>query len=260
MKYLSSLMWAEFLKFRKSKVIWITFLAFSMLPLMGGFFMYILKNPSLAQQAGLIGAKAQLAGSADWPSYMMLLAQGIALGGLFIFGFITSWIFGREFSDNTVKDLLALPFPRIMIAIAKFNIIGIWSIVLSLWVIALGFVIGCLVGLPLWSTSVLQEGMNVLLVTTLLTILLSTPVGWIACYGRGYLAPLGFIILTMVFSQIIASIGYGRYFPWSIPALFSNVTGVEGTLPLTSLFIVLVTALTGFVSTLGFWRFSDQDE
>jgi ABC-2 type transport system permease protein len=37
-----------------------------------------------------------------------MLAQGIAIGGLFVFGFIMSWIFGREYTDRTMKDLLAL--------------------------------------------------------------------------------------------------------------------------------------------------------
>ncbi|WP_224075478.1 hypothetical protein [Planococcus chinensis] len=49
--------WAENMKVRKSKMIWVTFAAFTVAPLMAGFFMFILKNPDLAESSGLVGAK-----------------------------------------------------------------------------------------------------------------------------------------------------------------------------------------------------------
>ncbi|WP_082232873.1 ABC transporter permease [Halobacillus massiliensis] len=258
MQQMRALLWTEWLKSRKSKVIWIVFAAFTLLPLMAGFFMFILKHPDFAEQSGILGAKAQLAGSADWPSLFMLLSQGIGIGGLFVFGFITSWVFGREYSEHTVKDLLALPFSRIQVPIAKFIIIFIWSILLTVWVIAIGFLMGWLIGLPQWSAEAVQHGLFVLTITSFLTITLSAPVALFACYGRGYLAPLGFIIITLIFSQIIAAIGYGGYFPWAIPALFSNVNGNGNVIGLTSVFILLMTSMIGFLGTLGYWRYADQ--
>ncbi|WP_099156919.1 ABC transporter permease [Virgibacillus ndiopensis] len=249
----------EFFKSRKSKVIWITFIAFTLLPIMGGFFMFVLKNPAVAEKWGLLGAKAQLAGSADWPSYFGLLAQGIAIGGLLVFGFITSWIFGREYTDRTVKDLLALPFPRIYIPIAKFITTFIWSLLLAVWVIGVGFFVGGIIGLPQWSSTVWEHGLFVLVVTSVLTIILSTPVALFACYGRGYLAPIGFVIMTMILSQIVATVGYGSYFPWAIPALFSNVSGEGNLLKATSVIIIFVTSLIGLISTLSYWRFADHN-
>ncbi len=259
MNQMRKLISTELLKSRKSKVIWITFISFTLLPIMGGFFMFVLKHPDFAKTSGLLGAKAQLAGSADWPSFFSLLAQGIAIGGLFVFGFITSWIFGREYSDRTVKDLLALPFPRTSVPIAKFITALIWSTLVTAWVIGIGFIVGQVIGLPQWSAEVWQHGLYVLVVTSVLTILLSTPVALFACYGRGYLAPLGFVIMTMILSQIIGAIGYGSFFPWSIPALFSNVTGEGNLLSVTGVSIILITSLIGFISTLSFWWFADQN-
>ena len=259
MNQMHKLIATELLKSRKSKVIWITFAAFTLLPVMGGFFMFVLKHPDFAEKSGLLGAKAQLAGSADWSSYLSLIAQGIALGGLFVFGFITSWIFGREYTDRTVKDLLSLPFPRIYVPIAKFVTEIQRSSLVTVWIIGISFIVGQVIGLAQWSAEVWQHGLYVLLITSVLTILLSTPVALFACYGRGYLAPLGFVIMTMILSQIIAVIGYGSYFPWAIPALFSNVSGEGNLLGATSVIIILITSLIGFISTLSFWRFADQN-
>ena len=53
-------LWAEALKARRSKMPVLTGLGFSLAPLMGGFFMVVLKDPGRARQWGLIGAKAQI--------------------------------------------------------------------------------------------------------------------------------------------------------------------------------------------------------
>src|SRR3954462_7310088 len=106
-------LWAEALKARRSKVPWLTALGFSLAPLVGGLFMIILKDPERARSMGLISAKAQLTvGVADWPTYFGLLAQATAVGGAMLFSLLTAWVFGREFSDRTAKELLANPTPR----------------------------------------------------------------------------------------------------------------------------------------------------
>ena len=69
----------------------------------------------------------------DWPSYLGLLVEMISALGLLGFGFIASWVFGREYSDRTVKDLLALPIPRSYIVVSKFIVIVIWSVLLALY-------------------------------------------------------------------------------------------------------------------------------
>ena len=72
--------------------------------------MYILADPERARRMGLIGQKAQFAGgSSDWPAYFAFLAQGATVGGFVLFAFVIAWVFGREFSDGTVRYLLALP-------------------------------------------------------------------------------------------------------------------------------------------------------
>ena len=65
------------------------------------------------------------------------------------------------------------------------------------------------------------------MVTSLLTILLCTPVAFFASYGRGYLPPIGFAILTLIIAQFTGLVGLGPYFPWGIPLLFTTAAGAE---------------------------------
>ncbi|MGB3905901.1 MAG: ABC transporter permease, partial [Anaerolineae bacterium] len=86
MKTFLSAFWVETLKARRSKVSLLTAAGISILPIVGGLFMIILKNPEQARAMGLISVKAQLiAGVDDWPTYFEVLMQSTAMGGTILF-------------------------------------------------------------------------------------------------------------------------------------------------------------------------------
>ncbi|MGA9533449.1 MAG: ABC transporter permease, partial [Anaerolineales bacterium] len=241
-----------------SKLPWGTALGFSLAPLAGGFFMLVLKDPEWARRAGLITAKAQLtAGSADWATFLSLLAQALAVGGLIVFGIIISWVFGREYADGTVFDLLALPTTRSSIVVAKLIVVGLWSGALIVLVDILGLAIAGLVGLPAVPSSVLLDGLAVSLVSGGLTILLMTPFAYVASAGHGYLPPMAGAFLALALSQIAAVAGWGEYFPWAIPALLAGA-GQSIQLGLASYAIVVFTFVAGAAATLLWWQKADQ--
>lgn len=252
--------WVELLKARRSKMPLLTLLAFSLAPFAGGFFMIVLKNPVLARSLGLISAKAQIvAGSADWPTYLGLLAQATAVGGILLFSFVASWIFGREYSDHTIKDLLALPTSRSTIVFAKFLIVVLWSVLLTVVITCIGFGVGVAVALPSASTATLWQGAITIGITACLTITLVTPIAFFASAGRGYLLPMGVAIVALVIAQVVAAAGWGDYFPWSVPALHAGMAGPQyADLGVMSYAIVIVTSLAGLSGTLVWWNLADQ--
>jgi ABC-2 type transport system permease protein len=255
MRNLAQALYVELLKARRSSVTLFTALSAALLPLVGGFFMIVLKDPELAQRVGLISAKAHImAGAADWPNYLELLAQGLAVGGIVLFGFVGSWVFGREYADRTAKDLLALPTPRAAIVVAKFVVIVLWSALLVLLVLLLGFGVGALVGLAQAAPPLLLHGAVSIVIAALLTIALVTPVAFFASAGHSYLAPLGFVFLTLLLAQVVAVAGWGEYFPWSIPALFAQ----GEPLGAISYVIVVVTCAVGIAATISWWKLADQ--
>ncbi len=253
-------LYAELLKAVRSRVPWITAAGFSLAPIAGGLFMIILKDPEQARRLGIIGAKAQfVGGTADWPSFFGLIAQATAVGGMLVFAFVASWVFGREPADGTTKNLLALPTPREAIVAAKFVVIGLWVGILTALIYALALAIGAAVGLPLFSPALLWRSAIQIFAAAGLTLALMPAVSFLASAGRGYLAPLGFAALTLFLSQILAALGWGAYFPWSVPAVYSGVAGEQGgTIVGASYAVVVVTCLLGIAATLVWWRWADQ--
>jgi ABC-2 type transport system permease protein len=250
----------ELLKARRSKVPALTAAGFSLAPIMGGLFMFILKDPGRARAMGLIGAKAQLtAGVADWPTYLGVMAQAVAVGGPVLFALLTAWVFGREFVDRTVKLTLALPTSRASIVAAKFLVAAAWSALLSAGVFLLSLGIGHLVGMPGWSGGVVLTGAVNVAAAAGLAIALLTPMAFLACVGRGYLAPMGFAMLMLFLAQILAATGWGAWFPWSVPPLFAGLAGPRSELlGGLSYALVAATSAAGLIATFVWWERADQ--
>lgn len=252
---------AEFSKNRHSSITWVAFVAFSLAPLFGGVFMLLMKDNGYEGLSGAFKSKAvMMSFEANWDSFLGLLSQAVGVGGVLIFGFVASWLFGREYSDGTVKDLLALPTSRTKILNAKFVYYVLWCLVLVIFNLVLGLILGFLIGIPGWDMSIFLDNLKVYLITTGLIIVLNSPIAMIALMGRGYLAPLGMVAILLVFAQILGAMGFGNYFPWAVPGIYSGSGGDSLKLQLDSLsyIILFATGIFGYLGTIFWWKYADQ--
>ncbi|GAB1472366.1 ABC transporter permease [Chloroflexota bacterium] len=260
MKNFSAALWVETLKMRRSKVPFFIVLGISVIPLIAGLFMIILKDPAAAKDMGLISTKAQLlAGTADWTTFFSVISQAMAVGGAILFAILTGWVFGREFSDRTAKDLLALPVSRGVILAAKFIVIALTSVVMSLWVFLLGLFVGHLVNIPGYSVELVGSAFVDTLGAALLTIALLPFVAFIASVGKGYMSAFGWVVFTVAIAQIAAITGWGDWLAWSVPALFSGAAGSRAEiLGAHSYVMVILSSAIGLLATTYWWIYTDQ--
>jgi ABC-2 type transport system permease protein len=236
-----------------------TALGFLLLPVIGGLFMFIIKDPELARSLGLIGAKAQLAvGTADWPTYFGFMSQGVAIGGVILFGFVTTWILAASTATTPSRTWRRCPRRAVRWWRAKFVIAAAWCAVTATAVFLVTLPVGALVGLPQWPGA-LGTGLNSYAVSAGLCIALITPVAAVASMGRGYLPAMAFLFLALILAQVLAVMGWAGYFPWAVPSLYSEVTeGARSQLSAASYILVAATAALGYCATLQWWRRADQ--
>ena len=95
--------------------------------------------------------------------------------------------------------------------------------------------------------------------SALLTFMLMPFVALFASVGRGYLPPLGWALLTVALAQVAAVMGWGDWFPWCVPTLFSGMAGPRAELlgP-HSYVLVALTFVAGLVGTVIWWQSADQ--
>jgi ABC-2 type transport system permease protein len=259
MRDLTNAVWIELRKATRSRMPLFTALGFLVLACGLAFLMFIYKDPTFARSIGLMSAKANLAGgAATWPYYLGLLGQAIAIGGLLVFSLVESWVFGREFADGTLKDLLAVPLARATILLAKFIVVVLWSLFLTVMLVLVSLLLGATMGLSQGTTEVFWHGTATLAVVVCLVLVDVFPFAFFASVGRGYLLPMGVVLLVLVLGNVVTIAGWGTYFPWAVPALYAELTG-KGNLEAASYLLVLLTGLAGMAGTYLWWKYADQN-
>ncbi|MCI0519205.1 MAG: hypothetical protein L0Z70_03000 [Chloroflexi bacterium] len=84
-------------------------------------------------------------------------------------------------------------------------------------------------------------------------------VALVASAGCGYLPALAWTFLTLALSQIAVVLGWGDWFPWSLPALFSGMTGPPGeALGGHSYLLALIVFLAGVGGVYLWMVYADQ--
>ena len=259
MRDLTNAVWIELRKATRSRMPLFTALGVLVLAFGLAFLMFIYKYPTFARSSSLISTKANLAGGATtWPYYLGILGQAITIGGILLFSLVESWVFGREFADGTLKDLLAVPVSRATILLAKFIVVVLWSLLLMVMLFLVSLLLGAAIGLSQGTAEVFWHGTMTLAVAACLVIVDVFPFAFFASVGRGYLLPMGIVLLLLVLGNVVTIAGWGNYFPWAVPALYARLTG-KGNLEAASYLLVLLTGLAGLAGTYLWWRFADQN-
>ncbi len=255
---LRAMLWIETRKAVRSIMPLATVLGSVFVAMMIAFIIFVSKNPALSQKLGLISAKANLMAYAgiDWTGYLALLTEVVAAVGFVLFCLITSWVFGREFADGTLKDMLAVPVNRMSILLAKFIVLAVWAVILIVIIIITGLVMGAVLQLPQASPGVILHGAALAAITAVMTFAVVTPFAFLASAGRGYLLPMGLMILFFMTANLAGIIGWGEYYPWSVPGFFSQG---KAPLPAASFWIVFLTGLAGMLITYWWWMSADQN-
>jgi ABC-type transport system involved in multi-copper enzyme maturation permease subunit len=258
MNNLFNMIWIELRKAIRSRMPLWTTLGSLFMPLGMALLIFLARNPEISRRLGLVSAKANMIAYAatDWASYLVLFAEVISAGGFFFFILAISWVFGREFADGTLKDMLAVPVQRSSILLAKFIVVTAWSAVMAILILLFGLIMGVIIQLPGGSPSVILNGVIVAAITSCLVIMVVLPFALFASLGRGYMLPMAMAVLALIMANLVMAVGWGDYFPWAVPLLY--VQG-KSALTMTSYWIVIFTCLAGMISTYLWWKYADQN-
>jgi ABC-2 type transport system permease protein len=246
---------AEWLKMKRSPVGITTSLLLAIaLPLMGFGMYYVAERGG----AGPLADKARgfLVGE-GWAGYVGLVEQIVAVALFLGVGVMTAWVFGREHSDRTFPGLFGLPVSRSTIARAKFLVMGWWTILMVVMLVAVTALLGIVAGIEPTTLGDAAAGLGRLSGIAILAALLAFPSGYVASVGRGYLPAVGAIVLIVAISQVVVLLGTGGWFPFAIPGLLA----VGGSLTPTGIQVALVptTGGLGMWMTVRWWRRAESN-
>ncbi len=254
-----SVLLTEVVKLRRTKVTWITFIAYTFMVAIAAAFLWMMKNPGIAEQVGLLGQKARFAfggESVDWASFLTFIEEIGGVGGLIMCSIIVTFIFGREYVEGTAKNLLALPVARSRFVAAKIVVSAAWLAGLTAWMVLVAGAAGVVVGLP-GLPGLAGPPAGLLLGTAAklfqlaaMSLCCALLVAWVAVQTHGYFAPLGFSICTLLLASVFGHTGWGKWVPWSIVGLYSGAAGPVTGIGAGSIVVLAATFLVGTFLTV----------
>lgn len=230
----------EFLKLKRSKILFITIL--------GALFVPFMLDLGIAYQI--------------WqePNAVFYFKDGFEvmkqflfmLLGVEVFAVVTAYLFGREYNERTLKSILITPISKAKYLCGKFIMLFIWTILLVLvsyfGMIAFGWVVG-LEGL---TYSVFSETISNYLYNGVLLFLTITPFAFFAIWIKSMIPSMiaGGVITVgnmMIYGRDLAPV-----FPWTGSFILangevSNYAYSETTIALIILAVFVIGILLSYI-------------
>lgn len=181
----------------------------------------------------------------------------VILFGTPLFGVLATWLFNREFVEDTLKSVLVIPVSRTSLVVAKFITLFVWLVGLSAWSWLVAVTLGFIGGFAGATTALLWRYLVTFVAEGCLLFLLTTPIVFATLVLRNYVPVIVLTVSITLVSIVIGNSEYRAVYPWT--AILPIMTGefpVEYSrwVPYAS---ILVTSLAGFVASLAWFRRMD---
>ncbi len=232
----------EFLKIKRSPLILLSFLGISIVPLLMG--VIFSKNVN-----GVDGTT--FASFVEDVQMMNLMVMGIMM-----FGLITSYVFSKEFEENTLKSTLAIPVRRSRLLWDKFLVVFVWIMCLLVANVIEVVVISMIWGVEGLNLSSIATAFGMAIRDGLIFMPLLTPIVLVTLLVRRYVAGIVFSITVVVINVVaLSSEVYYAYYPYTIPLVLAGPVPEEMSISVPiSIMILLATGLVGAVGSVIYFQ------
>ncbi len=188
--------------------------------------------------------------------YMLLLAN------MMVSVAIASYLFSREYAENTWKTILPIPISRSKIIGGKFCTLFLWDLFLTLvsWACILLFSGICHVtfGMAEYGLITAVKWLPDFFLLNVIMFITTSPFVYIAQKTKGFVAPMIASAVIVLGSAALSNQKWGALYPWTAGVLLLDGR-VESTGYPVWLSIVIILLVSGIGFLLPFIRFIKED-
>lgn len=231
------LVYIEFLKLKRSNMFLVSLLGAAGVPFMS-FIGYLVKHRNLKVPIYFEDIFTET------NMYIVLLI------GTLLYGVITSYIFNREYSENTLKNILSIPISKFSILMAKLCMLFLWILLLTIISWSVILILGIIAHFQGLNIDVLVKSFKQFFLGGSLLFMVASPAVFIALKFKSYLHSIVFASVITMINILVSNSKYMALYPWSAVLVISNnMTGMEYSIvySYTSIFTI---SILGFVPAI----------
>lgn len=246
-----NLLWCEYTKLKHSKILFIGILSTLIVP----FFVIVTAVTKCIMKSGTTISLFSLYDSALM--FLMLLSAPIILT------ILGTWIISREYTDGTLKNILAIPISRTVFLTGKLLFLVILSLLFMLvsWLEISLFAYFCSFIFPVTELTVLSAlfFLMKMLHGGILLFATQTPFLYLTVRTKGFAAPLIAITAVSLINVVVSNSPAAGFYPWAASYLLVNgrISGI-GCSKAVSIIIILILCLSGIAASLLSFRKAEQ--
>lgn len=175
---------------------------------------------------------------------------------------ILSFVFSREYSENTFKTILPIPVGRTKLFTAKFAVSALLTLAVNFitWggILLISFIYNCLFTLGGFYISVSLIWLLKFLAGAVLMFLTASPFAYLAVKTKGFVAPMIVSAAVVMASAALTNQSFGALYPYTATYFFFTDKMVKSGYPLfLPIIIISALAFAGFFATFRFFKKED---
>jgi len=214
----------------------------------------------LGIQVQLSGAKERIAGLSMASFYHDFLLFNMLMFGVVVYAVMGAHLFSREYAENTLKTILAVPVKKHIFIIGKFAMLFIWIVLMVFlsWANILIFstVHHLLFGLPDFSVWLAFNQLgNVLLSGALMYITIS-PFVFLSMITKGFIVPVIASAAVSMATVVVLNGSLNTLWPWAATYLLISNQISQAEYPFAIGMIVFV-SIVGFALCVIYFQKKD---
>lgn len=171
-----------------------------------------------------------------------------------LYGVVTAYLFNREYTEDTLKNLLTIPVSRISFLISKLLLLFLWIMLLTLVAWGLTLFLGLLGQFEGLSSSLIMESLGQFLIGGILLFILSTPVILITIVLKNYVSSIIFTIVITMINAMVASSEHRDLFPWYAAGDIARNDLLPTYPPEYSYIAIFATSFIGFIALISYFK------
>jgi bacitracin transport system permease protein len=174
--------------------------------------------------------------------------------GVPLYGIVTSYLFNREYTENTLKNLLTIPVSRINLILSKMLLLFIWIMMLTIITWSLTLVLGMIAQFDGVSIMLLLTSFKQFCIGGILLFVLSSPMIFITVLMKNYVPTIILAVVIMLVNVMIAFSDHQALFPWSAVLNIASGTFPPTYPPEFSYIGIIAISFIGFISLIVYFK------
>src|SRR5699024_5366716 len=177
--------------------------------------------------------------------------------GVPLYGVATSYLFNREYTENTLKNILTTPVSRVSFTKSKTLLLFMRNMMLTMIAWFLTLCLGLLTQFDGLDISLLVESLKEFSIGGVLLFILSTPIILVTLVMKNYVPTIIFTVVITLINVMGGSSEDRALCAWAAAGDLANHTLTPTYPPEYSYTAIIVTAITGFIALIVYFKKAD---